>query len=355
MIDEAILNAALERRKTLCDLLRTEGTDCYRLFHGATEGSPGLSIDRYGPLIFAQVSAKLDPSRSQIEKLAGLLQERLGGISAIARRRGPTLEKLWESAPDVWSAVYWVREFNLEYAIQPKSARRDLQLFLDARALKRRLSDLITRRVETQLNILNLFSYTCSIGCLAAQMGATRVWNVDFSDGNLNWGRKNVRRNRLPKDKLAFISADAIAVLWAITGVGKGTAKTVASLPDLKKFTFDIVLADPPPLARGRFATVDMRRDPETVIVPAWRAVAPGGHLIVTNNAPDITLQEFAARLRRALQKAPLGHRCLRLEWLRPDSDFPSFDGHPPLKVAICHKEGHSDADLGPNASAQEL
>lgn len=28
--------------------LREENTDCYRLFHGAVEGCPGLTVDRYG-------------------------------------------------------------------------------------------------------------------------------------------------------------------------------------------------------------------------------------------------------------------------------------------------------------------
>lgn len=28
--------------------LMDEKTDCYRLFHGAVEGCPGLTVDRYG-------------------------------------------------------------------------------------------------------------------------------------------------------------------------------------------------------------------------------------------------------------------------------------------------------------------
>jgi hypothetical protein len=32
-----------------------EDTDAWRIFHGVTEGRPGLSIDRYGPLLLAQI------------------------------------------------------------------------------------------------------------------------------------------------------------------------------------------------------------------------------------------------------------------------------------------------------------
>ncbi len=50
----ALLETALQRRKPLLEALHAEGTDCFRLFHGVAEGLPGLTIDRYGPLLLAQ-------------------------------------------------------------------------------------------------------------------------------------------------------------------------------------------------------------------------------------------------------------------------------------------------------------
>ena len=49
-----LLEKALARRKDLLEKLHSEGTDSYRLFHGISEGRPGLSVDRYGPLVLAQ-------------------------------------------------------------------------------------------------------------------------------------------------------------------------------------------------------------------------------------------------------------------------------------------------------------
>lgn len=40
--------AALAAREPLMRKLMEEKTDCYRLFHGAVEGCPGLTVDRYG-------------------------------------------------------------------------------------------------------------------------------------------------------------------------------------------------------------------------------------------------------------------------------------------------------------------
>ena len=48
------LRAALDNRHQLLAELHTQGTDCYRLFHGSQEGAGGLTIDRYGPQLLVQ-------------------------------------------------------------------------------------------------------------------------------------------------------------------------------------------------------------------------------------------------------------------------------------------------------------
>ncbi len=48
------LARALNARADLLTALDEEGTDIVRLLHGATEGAPGLTIDRYGPLLLLQ-------------------------------------------------------------------------------------------------------------------------------------------------------------------------------------------------------------------------------------------------------------------------------------------------------------
>ena len=48
------LRAALDNRHDLLAELHSQGTDCYRLFHGSQEGAGGLTIDRYGPQLLVQ-------------------------------------------------------------------------------------------------------------------------------------------------------------------------------------------------------------------------------------------------------------------------------------------------------------
>jgi 23S rRNA (cytosine1962-C5)-methyltransferase len=134
-----------------------------------------------------------------------------------------------------------------------------------------------------------------------------------------------------------MVEEDCIGLLWALSGEGKGSGRRRKGLKhDYAPRQFDLVVADPPAFSKGKFAAVDLVRDPETIFAPAWQVVAPGGVLVAANNSARVTRAEFEQRLRKMIQKR--GDDCARLEWVEPDSDFPSFDGEPPLKVAFCWK-----------------
>jgi len=50
----ALLKDALQAREELLSRLHDEKTSLLPPFHGTTEGKPGLTIDRYGPLVLVQ-------------------------------------------------------------------------------------------------------------------------------------------------------------------------------------------------------------------------------------------------------------------------------------------------------------
>jgi 23S rRNA (cytosine1962-C5)-methyltransferase len=55
--------------------------------------------------------------------------------------------------------------------------------------------------------------------------------------------------------------------------------------------------------------------------------------LLATHHVPGTSREAFAAVIRRTAEKMGRGLRSL--EVVGPEEDFPSFDGEPPLKVAI--------------------
>jgi 23S rRNA (cytosine1962-C5)-methyltransferase len=330
------LHRALRDRQAFISARQAEGTDAYRLFHGAAEGRPGLAVDRYGTLLLAQVAQASPLTACEQNELEAFLREQ-GGAAVVATRRGPSLELSRELAPGAWSSSFWCRELGLEFAIELDRARRDPQLFLDFRAAKRALRQAVAGFARPP-SLLNLFAYTASVSCHALAAGAEQAWSVDFSASNLAWGEKNLRRNRLAGGR--SVEEDCIGFLWAMTG---RQARKKALRGRYEPRRFDLVVADPPVFAKGKFAAVDLVRDPETVFGPAWEVVAPGGLMLAANNSARVSRAEFEERLRRLLEKRSASGACESMEWLSPDPDFPSFDGEPPLKVALCRKSLRPD------------
>lgn len=329
-----LIRQALERRQSHLPSWTSEGNDSFRIFHGVSEGRPGLNIDRYGPLTLAQIASRLpldEQERAQV--LTAFSTEPL----VLARREGSRLELEWESSPGLWNSRFWCRELGLEFALDLSIANRDPQLFLDFRAAKRALKQRLSDWTGPA-SIANLFAYTCSISCHAAQAGAQEVVSVDFSAGNLQWGRRNFRRNALPVDG-EFWEMDCMAALWAWSGNQKALSrhKGRSSGPALTPRQFSVVIVDPPVFSKGKYATVDLIRDPETVFGPAWDIVEPGGLLVAANNSAKVVRDEFQARLLKMMEKRS-GANSVDLEWIETDADFPSFDSEHPLKVAFCRK-----------------
>lgn len=320
-----------------------EGTESYRLFHGVAEGRPGLSVDRYGPLLLAQISSTRPLDDGERAALRAFLNE-TGPTWVLAERQGNQLVCREEAQPGLSSSTFWCRELGLEFAICLARAHRDPQLFLDFRAAKRRLKQLIARRPGS---LLNLFAYTCSVSAHARHAGASEVWSVDFSGGNLRWGDKNLRRNRLSGTQP--IEADCLAVLWALNGSPQRRGR--GSPPAWKPRSFDLVVVDPPPRAQSRLGRIDLVKDPETIYGPAWQAVAPGGALMAANNVAQVSHEEFEERLRKHIQRRQTGG-LEGWEWIPPDPDFPSFDGRPPLKVALLWKSAEPAAEESTAPSA---
>ncbi|MFA6030547.1 MAG: class I SAM-dependent methyltransferase [Elusimicrobiota bacterium] len=328
-----LLERALLARGALIEKLQAEGTDAYRLFHGVGEGRAGLTVDRYGSLVLVQTFREpLSPEESSaIERL---LRERLPYAFAFAyNHRGKTAAQpfeLWHRPAPEALAELECREAGLKFLIRARHAGLDPWLFLDLRAGRRFL-----RASSKGLSVLNLFAYTCSAGVSAAAGGASEVWNVDFASSNLEVGRRNAGLNGIPEDRFRLIEEDCMPVVRQIAGLGAGgrfsrTRKT----PKFAACPFDLVVLDPPAWSKGRFGAVDVVGDYPSLFKPAVLAAKPGGRVLATNHVASVALDAWLDALRRCAEKAGRPLRSVRT--LEPDADFPSFDGRPPLKIAVC-------------------
>lgn len=323
------LSRALDARGDWLATCSERGTDCVRLLHGAVEDAPGTAIDRYGDILLVQTWRE-PLAAGELDALAAVVEERIGALTPVwnnrryGRRGGTRREFELDHAVDLPDELVG-REEGLHFDVNPRHGGRDPLVFLDFRAGRRRV-----RAHSEGKSILNLFSYTCTMGVAAAVGGATDVLNVDFARSALDVGQRNATLNQVAMDEL---QADCLPAMRLLAGLSAGGRRGKrGKLPKIEARTYDLVVLDPPRWARSSFGAVDVVRDYQSLFKPALLATAPGGALLATNNVASVSWEDWVEQLLRCATKAgrPLGS----IERVAVDPDFPSPDGQSPLKMA---------------------
>jgi 23S rRNA G2069 N7-methylase RlmK/C1962 C5-methylase RlmI len=194
-----------------------------------------------------------------------------------------------------------VQENGLHFEIHPAHSGNP-GLFLDTRDLRQRL-----QQTSMKKKVLNLFSYTCSLGIAAAKGGAKQIVNVDISKPYLEWGQRNAQLNSLESAPIEFRAMESERyVEWAI---GKGHA-------------FDRVILDPPVFSQTSRGTYRFERDYFKLLERCWRLVASGGELFALTNYTKISESDFRHHAMQAIGDG-------LAEWVRLSSplDFPGYLG----------------------------
>jgi 23S rRNA (cytosine1962-C5)-methyltransferase len=148
------VSTALASRGSLLASLHAEQTDCYCLFHGAVEGMPGLTLDRYNELLLLNTFRDPPPSMlGELEDVRAAVSEALPGVRLSPvywcdRRRGAPGGGPDPSLP----ASHYASELGLRYLIEAPAQGRDPWLYLDFRAARRWI-----RANSADRDVLNAF------------------------------------------------------------------------------------------------------------------------------------------------------------------------------------------------------
>ena len=328
------LSTALLSRQPLLRELHSQGTDCYRLFHGSQEGAGGLTIDRYGPQLLIQ-SFHESLSSDEVRALSDLCfasvntplllvyNDRSQGNSRVDRS-----DAIYQAEPAALTDLV-AHEWGLNYRVRGRHAGQDPLLFLDLRQARGWV-----KKNSANKSVLNLFAYTCGVGLSAAAGGAREVVNLDFSEGNLAVGRENQALNP-GLTPMQFIQSDYFPAIRQLAGlpVAGRRGHQLPNYPRLQARQFDRVLLDPPAWAKSAFGTVDLLRDYQSLLKPAILATADDGVLICCNNLAKVAMSDWREQVLRCATK--LGRPVRDCQVIAPGPDFPSSDGQPPLKTLI--------------------
>jgi 23S rRNA (cytosine1962-C5)-methyltransferase len=326
----AQLARAIGRRHGLITRLHGEGTDCYRLLHGIAEDAPGITVDRYGPLLLVQ-TFRAPLAADDVDALQRTATAELGSaLQVVGNHRGapPPADHVAHEPSATAAGEHVARERGVGYFVSGRHRGQDPWLFLDLRPGRARV-----QQEAAGKRVLNLFAYTCGVGIAAAVGGAAFVCNVDFAAGALAVGTRNAALNGIAAARCVQLQADCLPILRQLAGLPVQRRGKHVPFVTIAREPFDLVVLDPPRLAKSSFGTVDVANDYQSLFKPALLSLTPGGAVLATNHVPGITAADWHEQLRRCADKC--GRPLRSLEAIALDDDFPSFDGQPPQKFVL--------------------
>lgn len=256
--------------------------DCVRLVNAEGDYMPGLVIDRYGgvvviqPRIIAwerpdwespivqQVFSDLGPGSVLVKGASGMRR---------AQKAPPAYKPVREGDPDTRVIV---REGGLEIEVDVMGGHKT-GFYIDQRENRKSLLPHVSGK-----RVLDCFCYSGAWSCMCAAAGADEVIGVDSSEAAVDLARANAERNGLA-EKVSFVAADVFDYLPRVAR---------------EKEKYDVIILDPPSLARNRKQVAGAMRGYIHINKVAMGLLRPGGILVTCSCSYHMTRERFMEMLR---------------------------------------------------------
>ena len=302
-------------------ILDPQLTNAVRLIHGASDGWPGLFVDKLGNYLLAQSEHEFRvDQRAELEQLAQTHQAH--GVYHKGLNRNVRQSKVADASPQLIFGEasperFTIRENGLTYEMS-FSEGYSVGLFLDQRDNRRRFltghvaADFDWRSAGPQAEVLNTFAYTCGFSVAAAKAGARTV-SLDLSKKYLEWGQRNFTLNGLDPAQHDFIYGDTFD--WM-----RRLAK--------KRRSFDVIVLDPPTFSQSKESgTWQAEKDYGKLVEAALPLLKPKGVLLASTNAARLEPEDFLEMLRAAVTKCV--RKIVQQHYVPQPPDFPITRAEP--------------------------
>ncbi len=254
-------------------------TTAYRLIYGESDFLPGLVTDKYGRFVVLKTySSSLS---TILDDVVWALKTELN-LKGILLRKSETLEALWGELPP---EELTISENGLKFIANLYKGQKT-GLFLDQRENRQTV-----RRLAKDKTVLNLFSYNGGFSVYALAGGASYVKAVDIAEAANLDANKNVVLNNFEPSKHEAITADVFDIL---------------SMFVQQRESFDIVILDPPTLAKDKQNRMAAIRAYRKLNMLAMRVVKKGGLLFSASCTSQVSEAEFKDMLKEAAFKRKL-------------------------------------------------
>ena len=288
-----------------------EDLQCCRVVFGEADSLPGVTVDRFGPILSVQILSYGMEKRKEL--LARLLVETLQAdgqvIEGVFLRNDVALrEKEGLSEGKGWLEVQGlvhpekagtvITENGVRYHVDVENGQKT-GFFLDQKLNRRRVAQLAKGR-----RVLDCFTHTGSFALNAAFGGAEHVTAVDVSEAAVEMARANAVLNGL-EGRMDFVCADVFDLLPGLEG----------------KHDYDFIILDPPAFTKARKTAANAMRGYKEINYRAMKLLPRGGILATASCSHFATPAMFEKMLADAAQDA--GRQLRQIEARQQAPDHP--------------------------------
>lgn len=308
---ERRLRHAIDYRKTV---MGGDFSNC-RLIFGEADSFPGLTVDRFGDILVAQVlSLGIEKRKKMLfELLAKIFAQDNQPIRGIYERNDVAIRELegmeqykgffpLEGYPIPDSTETTITENGITYAVDFENGQKT-GFFLD-----QKYNRLAVAKLSRGKRVLDCFTHTGSFGLNAAKGGAEYVLSVDISESAVEMAQKNAKANGLD-GKVEYLAANVFDLLpklsegEMINRYGK----------------FDFIILDPPAFTKSRQTVESAMRGYKEINLRAMRLLPRGGYLATCSCSHFMTEQLFVKMLHQAAADAGVSLRQIEARQQSPD------------------------------------
>ena len=326
-LDEALLDerivAALGRRLALFGPGDgdSDGSEAFRVVHGEADLLPGLFVDRYADVAVVQTTCAGMDAREPL--IAAVLERRLGVRLVVARDDGAARD--FEQLPRRKGVLRGSGPSLVDYRDAGSLLRADVLTdaktggFLDQQENHARAAGYARAAVAAPgggvIEALDAFTYHGGFALALARAGA-RILALDESAAAIDRTRENAARNQLTVDARCWNAFDALRTLEA------------------EGRRFDVVVIDPPALAKRSSALATAERAYKELNLRALRLCRPGGLLVTCSCSGKLTADRFARVVASAARD--VGRPVQIIERRGAGRDHPPLLGVPETDYLKC-------------------
>ena len=294
-------------RKTV---LRPEDLTCCRVIFGEADQMPGLTVDRFGTVLVAQIlSVGMEVRKEQLlPLLARVLRadgQQIDGIyqrndAALRDKEGLEQGKGWLEIPGEQhpaSTETEICENGVYYKVDFENGQKT-GFFLDQKFNRRAVANIARGKT-----VLDCFTHTGSFALNAALGGAAHVTAVDVSESAVEMARRNAARNGL-EDRIDFVCEDVFDLLPRLEREGS---------------PYDFIILDPPAFTKARRTAQNAMRGYKEINYRAMRLLPRGGYLATASCSHFASEAMFIKMLHAAAHDAGRQLRQIEVRQQAPD------------------------------------